>query len=225
MKNYIQIAIDGPAGAGKSTIAKMVAEKLGYTYIDTGAMYRAITYKAMNENINLSDGNAIGYLLEQTDIALIPSPSGQRVVMDGNDISQEIRSNDVTSNVSEVAAHANVRAEMVKRQLKMAASSGVVMDGRDIGTHVLVNAELKIFMSATVQERAKRRLLDNEARGIQSDIASLEEEIATRDKMDSEREASPLVQAQDAIFLDTTSMTIVEVRDEIIRLAEERLAS
>lgn len=224
MKNSIQIAIDGPAAAGKSTIAKLAAEELGFTYIDTGAMYRAITYKALERHIDLENEEALTNLLLETKIDLIPSHDGQLVFLDGENVSEAIRSIIVTSSVSEVAAHASLREEMVRRQLKMAESGGVVMDGRDIGTHVLVNAELKVFMSATVDERAKRRQLDNERRGIDSHVNQLKKEIAERDKMDSEREASPLIQATDAIYLDTTNLTIKEAANHIIQLAKERMS-
>lgn len=223
MVKKIQIAIDGPAGAGKSTIAKIVAEALQFTYIDTGAMYRAVTYKAMNENIQLHDAEAIEKMLKNTDITLKPSEQGQLVFVDGQDVSQAIRSNEVTSNVSEVAAHANIREILVAMQQKLAADGGVVMDGRDIATHVLTNAELKIFMSATVEERARRRFLDNERRGIPSSIETLQQEIALRDKLDSEREASPLIQAEDALFLDTTHLTIDQAAQEIMKLAQQKM--
>lgn len=219
----IQIAIDGPAGAGKSTIAKIVAEALRFTYIDTGAMYRAVTYKAMKENIQLHDAEAIEKMLQETAITLKPSEQGQLVFVDGQDVSQAIRSNEVTANVSEVAAHANIREILVAMQQKLAADGGVVMDGRDIATHVLKDAELKIYMSATVEERAHRRFLDNERRGIPSTIESLQKEIALRDKLDSEREASPLIQAEDALFLDTTHLSIDEAAQEILKLAQQKM--
>lgn len=223
MMKKIQIAIDGPAGAGKSTIAKIVAEALRFTYIDTGAMYRAVTYKAMKENIQLHDAEAIEKMLQQTGITLQPSEQGQLVFVDGQDVSQAIRSNEVTANVSEVAAHANIREILVAMQQKLAADGGVVMDGRDIATHVLKDAELKIYMSATVEERAHRRFLDNERRGIPSTIESLQKEIALRDKLDSEREASPLIQAEDALFLDTTNLSIDEAAQEILKLAQQKM--
>lgn len=162
MKKNIQIAIDGPAGAGKSTIAKIVAEALDFTYIDTGAMYRAVTYKAMQQNIHLDDEAKLAEMLAASTIDLKPSPQGQLVFLDGHNVSADIRSNEVTSSVSQVAAHAKVRELLVAQQQKLAANGGVVMDGRDIATHVLKNAELKIFMSATVEERARRRFIDNQ---------------------------------------------------------------
>lgn len=223
MTKTIQIAIDGPAGAGKSTIAKIVAEKLGFTYIDTGAMYRAITYKALQQGVLLADEAALAALLQTSTITLKPSTNGQLVFLDGADVSDVIRTNDVTASVSEVAAHAAIREQMVAAQQQLAAAGGVVMDGRDIATHVLPNAELKVFMSATVEERARRRFVDNEKRGIPSTIESLMADIALRDKLDSEREVSPLVQADDAIYLDTTSLTIDEAAAEILRLANAEM--
>lgn len=223
MTKQIQIAIDGPAAAGKSTIAKKTAGLLGYTYVDTGAMYRAITYKAIQLNIDLHDGEKLTRLLDETSIELKPSSRGQLVFLDNVEITEEIRSEEVTATVSIVAAHANLREEMVLRQLEMGKNGGIVMDGRDIGTHVLTNAELKVFMSASVEERAKRRFLENQKRGINTKIEILMKEIALRDKMDSEREASPLIKAEDAIFIDTTSLTIEEVSEKIMQLAKERM--
>ncbi|MFJ8458516.1 (d)CMP kinase [Lysinibacillus xylanilyticus] len=223
MKKNIQIAIDGPAGAGKSTIAKIVAEALGFTYIDTGAMYRAVTYKALQQNIYLDDEEKLAEMLASSTIELKPSPKGQLVFLDGKNVSAEIRSNEVTSSVSQVSAHAKVRELLVAQQQKLAANGCVVMDGRDIATHVLKNAELKIFMSATVEERARRRFIDNQKRGIESSIEKLQEDIALRDKMDSEREASPLIQAADAIFLDTTALSIDDAAQAILKLAQEKM--
>lgn len=223
MSKKIQIAIDGPAGAGKSTIAKLVAEQLGFTYIDTGAMYRAVTYKAMKENINLNDERKLEEMLQSTAIELQPSPNGQLVFVDGEEVTEKIRSNEVTANVSKVAAYPSIRKNLVSKQQQLAKGGGVVMDGRDIATHVLKDAELKIFMSATVEERAKRRLLDNEKRGIPTDFEKLKEEIALRDQQDMEREVSPLVQAEDAIFIDTTDLSIDEAVEKILQLAKEKV--
>lgn len=224
LTNPIQIAIDGPAAAGKSTIAKIVAEQLGYIYIDTGAMYRAITLKAIHEGINMASNEEAGELLLRTQIDLKPSDNGQLVFMDGEEVTEAIRTQQVTKAVSEMSAHALVRERMVELQRQLAKSRGVVMDGRDIGTDVLPNAALKVFMSATVEERAMRRFADNKARGIDTPLAELQEEIAARDKMDSEREVSPLKQAADAIYIDTTDLTIREAAQEILALAKERMA-
>ncbi|WP_084245484.1 (d)CMP kinase [Planomicrobium okeanokoites] len=223
MTKSIQIALDGPAAAGKSTIAKIVAEKLGYIYIDTGAMYRAITLKALREGINLESGEEAGRLLADTRIDLQPSQDGQLVFLDGKNVTEDIRSQNVTNSVSMMAAHESVRKQMVKLQQILASGRGVVMDGRDIGTQVLPNAELKVFMSATVEERARRRFEENKKRGIDTPLDDLQKEIAARDKMDSEREVSPLRQAQDALYLDTTNLSIVDAASEILKLAEERL--
>lgn len=224
MTKSIQIALDGPAAAGKSTIAKIVAEQLGYIYIDTGAMYRAITLKALNEGINLSDNKAAGELLAKTAIDLQPSENGQLVFLDQQNVTEAIRSQEVTGSVSEMAAHESVRLQMVKLQQQLAEGRGVVMDGRDIGTDVLPKAELKVFMSASVEERARRRFEENKKRNIHTPLEELQGEIAKRDQMDSEREVSPLRQADDAIYLDTTSLTIREAAAEILRLAGERLS-
>lgn len=218
----IRIAIDGPAGAGKSTIAKLAAETLNYTYVDTGAMYRAITYKSLQQELDLSDEDQLLNELMKTTIDLQPTENGQQVYLDGENVSEAIRNQEVTNHVSEVAAHARIREEMVKRQMILASSGGIIMDGRDIGTHVIPDAELKIFMSATVEERARRRFEDNVKRGMDADIEKLKEDITRRDKLDSEREASPLVQAEDALYLDTTALTIEQVVSEIVRLAKQK---
>jgi cytidylate kinase len=219
----IQIAIDGPAAAGKSTIAKIVAEQLGYIYIDTGAMYRAITLKALNEGINMASNQEAGALLMETDIDLQPSDNGQLVFLDKKNVTEDIRSQHVTKAVSEMAAHELVRLRMVELQQHLAEGRGVVMDGRDIGTHVLPNAALKVFMSASVEERARRRFEENKKRNIETPLEELQDEIAKRDKMDSEREVAPLRKADDAIFIDTTPLTIQQAAEEILRLAKERL--
>ncbi|MBE1554099.1 (d)CMP kinase [Sporosarcina limicola] len=222
MSKGIKIAIDGPAAAGKSTIAKMAAEKLGYTYIDTGAMYRALTYKALVRNIDINDGDYLGELLQQTEILLVPLQERQAVIMDGVDVSEAIRSQNVTTNVSTVATHTAVRQLMVEKQRKLSEGTGVVMDGRDIGIAVLPDAELKIFMTASVEERAKRRHIENSKRGISTSLTQLKAEISERDRIDSEREVSPLRRAGDAVLIDTTLMTIEEVAKKISELAEER---
>jgi len=219
----IKIAIDGPAAAGKSTIAKITAEKLGYTYIDTGAMYRALTYKALVHNINISDGKELEKLLEETEIVLRPSINGQAVIVDGKDVTEDIRSQVVTANVSFVATHMGVRQLMVDKQRLLAIGIGVVMDGRDIGTAVLPDAELKIFMTASVEERAMRRHIENEKRGFTTSLEQLKAEIAERDRVDSEREVSPLRQAEDAVLIDTTSMSILDVAEKISELAGKRM--
>ena len=216
-KGNIAIAIDGPAAAGKSTVAKIVAEKLSYIYIDTSAMYRALTLKAINQGIDLENDQAILEVLMHTVIELKQSEAGQVVLLDGKDVTNEIRFQDVTTKVSHVAKHASIREEMVQRQQEMANDRGVVMDGRDIGTHVLPDAEVKIFLIASVEERAKRRYEENIKKGIASSMEELKKEIEERDRIDTNREASPLIKAKDAIEVDTTSLSINEVAGEILK--------
>lgn len=223
MKKKFSIAIDGPAAAGKSTVAKIVAEKLSYIYIDTGAMYRAITYKAISNKLDIEDEISLFEILLKTDIRLAPSASGQLVYLDHKDVTNEIRSGEVTNSVSYVARQKRVREEMVKRQQIFATNGGVVMDGRDIGTHVLPNAEVKVFLLASVEERALRRHTENVKKGFVSDLERLKFEIATRDKMDSEREIAPLKKAADAEEIDTTSLTILQVVEKIMYLVHERI--
>ncbi|UZJ80812.1 (d)CMP kinase [Fictibacillus sp. KU28468] len=222
MNKKLKIAIDGPAGAGKSTVAKLVADKLSYIYIDSGAMYRALTYKALSSKSDLHDGSMLQSLLKETNIELEITGDGQAVILDGSDVSKEIRSSDVTNNVSFVATPQEVREEMVRRQQELASEGGVVMDGRDIGTHVMPDAELKVFLIASVEERAKRRYDENKSKGYETDLEKLKEEISLRDKRDSEREFAPLKKADDAIELDTTSMSIEDVVNEILHLVSER---
>ncbi|RSD26481.1 (d)CMP kinase [Mesobacillus subterraneus] len=223
MTKRISIAIDGPAAAGKSTVAKILAEKLTYIYIDTGAMYRALTYKAINQGISLDDEADLLNILNETTIELMPGEAGQKVFLDGQEVTGEIRSAEVTNQVSFVAIHEQVRKEMVKRQQLFARNGGVVMDGRDIGTHVLPNAEVKVFLLASVEERAQRRHAENIQKGFPSDLEKLKEEIATRDKIDSEREVAPLKKAEDAVEIDTTSLSIEDVVGKILALALERI--
>ncbi|ARD49437.1 (d)CMP kinase [Sporosarcina sp. P33] len=224
MTGGMRIAIDGPAAAGKSTIAKLVAKKLGYTYIDTGAMYRAITFKVLQHAADPRSEEEIMQLISQTDIELQPGEQVQKVLLDGADVTDAIRSHEVTANVSAIAAMTAVRKLLVAKQRQLAAKSSVVMDGRDIGTSVLPEAELKIFMTASVEERAERRLLEEQQRGMSSDYETLKREISERDKADSERKISPLKKAEDAIIIDTTGKTIEEVTNSIIEYAEKRLA-
>lgn len=223
MTNKISIAIDGPAAAGKSTVAKIVAEKLSYIYIDTGAMYRALTLKSIRGNADLEDEMTIIEILRDTQINLLPGEVGQIVLLDNQDVTTDIRTAEVTNSVSIVAKHRLVRMEMVARQQKFASDGGVVMDGRDIGTHVLPHAEVKIFLLASVEERALRRHNENLSKGFPSNLDQLKQEIQLRDKLDSEREAAPLKKAEDAFELDTTSLSINQVVDKILALAYERI--
>lgn len=217
MKNKINIAIDGPAAAGKSTISKRVAKRLGYIYIDTGAMYRAITLHVIRH------GDAVLDHLEQVDIRF--GASGTSVFLNGEDVSEDIRSQEVTQRVSEVSSQHQVRSYLVSMQRKIAEEKGVVMDGRDIGSTVLPDAELKIYMKASPEIRAKRRLEEEEARGVKIDITTLTEQIIRRDALDMNREISPLVKAPDAVLLDSSHMSIEEVEDKIITLADGLIRS
>ena len=219
----IQIALDGPAGAGKSTIAKQLASHLDYVYIDTGAMYRAVTLAALEQGLDLENGPVLGELMKSLDILLTPGEQGQRVFIGEREVTDAIRTNEVTNNVSFVARQAEVRSALVVAQRKLAERGGIVMDGRDIGTVVLPEAELKVFLTASVEERASRRHRENIARGMDSDLKGLQDEIALRDKRDSERTVSPLKQADDAIYLDTTELNIDQVVARLTELAEGAL--
>lgn len=223
MDKKISIAIDGPAAAGKSTVAKIIAKELSYIYVDTGAMYRALTYKALQLSLDLESEEQILDALQNANIELRPSEIGQLVFIDNNDVTEKIREHDVTNSVSIVSRHRKVREDMVRRQQSLANSGGVVMDGRDIGTHVLPDAEVKIFLLASVDERAERRHQENLSKGFQSDLEQLKLEIAQRDKLDSEREVAPLRKAEDAIEIDTTSLGIEEVVAKIMDVVKERI--
>ncbi len=218
----LRIAIDGPAAAGKSTVAKIVAEKLSYLYIDTGAMYRSLTYKALKMNVDVHNEQELTKLLANTTIELEPSENGQLVYVDGENVTDEIRQSSVTNSVSHIAVHSLVREEMVHRQQQLAREGAVVMDGRDIGTHVIPDAEIKVFLLASVDERAQRRHEENVTKGYPSDLEQLKKEIALRDKIDSEREVAPLKKAIDAIEIDTTSLSISEVVSQIMLLVERK---
>lgn len=220
----IQIAIDGPASSGKSTVAKIIAKNFGYTYLDTGAMYRAVTLLALENKLTAEQVDDILALLAQHPISFGRAEDGQQLVFLGQrDVSRAIRDNDVTNNVSWVAALAPIREKLVELQQEIAQASGIVMDGRDIGTVVLPQAELKIFLIASVEERALRRFKENTERGIETDLETLKEEIAARDLKDSTRAVSPLKAAEDAITFDTTGVSIEGVVQFISEKAKEIL--
>ncbi|MGD6878206.1 (d)CMP kinase [Bacillus infantis] len=223
MIKKISIAIDGPAAAGKSTVAKIAAEKLSYIYIDTGAMYRALTYKAIEAGADLENEDKLMDILTSIQIDLLPGEQGQIILVDGENVTEVIRTAAVTNSVSIAAKHRKVREEMVRRQKAFSIGGGVVMDGRDIGTHVLPHAEVKVFLLASVDERAMRRHQENIKKGYPSDLEQLKTDIAYRDKLDSEREIAPLKKADDAVVIDTTSLAIPEVVEKIMLLAEERI--
>lgn len=217
----IVVAIDGPAGAGKSTIAKLAAEKLGYAYIDTGAMYRSVAWKFLQTGEPF-DEDFISGLSKTMLIDFKPEAKINRVFVDGTEVTDAIRTPEVTAIVSRVAAIGAVREAMVDQQRRMGEAGGVLMDGRDIGTVVFPNAQLKIFLTASVEERARRRYAEMVAKGQQVDLQQLQADIAERDKQDSERAISPLRQAEDALLLDTSDMGISEVTERILQLVQER---
>lgn len=220
----IQIAIDGPASSGKSTVAKIIAKQLGYTYLDTGAMYRSATFLALKNGIEMTNQEKIVQLLESNPIRFDRDENGEQLVFVGDvDVTLPIRDNQVTNNVSAVAALPLVREKLVHLQQEIAQAGGIVMDGRDIGTVVLPQAELKIFLIASVEERALRRFKENTERGIETDLETLKEEIAARDFKDSNRAVSPLKAADDAITFDTTGVSIEGVVKFISEKAKEIL--
>lgn len=208
----IQIAVDGPAGSGKSTVAKEIAKRLNITYLDTGAMYRAVTYAALKSNTSLEDALQLKALVDTMNLDITP----ESIFLDGVDISEAIRTPEVTRNVSVISMDAYVRAQMVTMQRRIAGDKSVIMDGRDIGTVVLPHATYKFFLIADPVERAKRRLVDLKAKGFETTVEALAKEIIERDQLDSNRAVSPLKKAEDAIEIDTTSLTIEEVIQKII---------
>ncbi|BDG60438.1 (d)CMP kinase [Caldinitratiruptor microaerophilus] len=210
------IAIDGPAGAGKSTVARLVAARLGYLYVDTGAMYRAVTLKALREGVDPGDAEALARLVRDIDLVLEPGAEGVRVRLDGEDVTAEIRRPEVSRAVSAVAAVPAVRDRMLELQRALARQGGVVMDGRDIGSRVLPWADRKIFITASLAERARRRQRELAEAGVHASLQEVEAEIARRDHLDSTRPHSPLVQVPDAIVIDTTGLTVDEVVTRVL---------
>ena len=214
--NMYNIAIDGPAGAGKSTIAKEVSKRLGFIYVDTGAMYRAMALSCLRAGVDVTDEAAVTATTDKADVKIAYKDGSQIVLLNGEDVSTEIRKEEVGKNTSKIAVYGKVREKLTALQKELAASSDVVMDGRDIGTSVLPNADLKIFLTASVETRAKRRYDELVAKGETPDLKVIEEDIVARDYNDSHREISPLTQAEDAILVDSSNMTIEEVVTTII---------
>lgn len=217
---YSVIAIDGPAGSGKSTTARLLAKKLGFLYLDTGAMYRAITLKAMRRQLDLNSESQLRSILKNTKIALEYRGQHLHVLLDGEDVTREIRSIDVSNNVSQVAAHKPVREFLVRLQREFAQKHNVIAEGRDIGTVVFPNAELKVFLIASLEERARRRLKADKKTNENLDLRHMKEAIKRRDAQDSTRVHSPLKKAEDAIEIDTSNLTIEQQVDFIAQLWE-----
>ncbi|WP_407311041.1 (d)CMP kinase [Desulfosporosinus sp. SB140] len=219
-RHELQIAIDGPAGAGKSTVAKLVAKHLNLFYVDTGAMYRAIAYKALKSGISIDDEEMVSQMAQTTQVVL--DHSEERLVWcDGENVTQAIRNPEISRAVSIVAAYIGVRQRLVELQRLEAARGGVVMDGRDIGTYVLPEADLKIFLTASAQERAKRRWLELQSAGKSVSLEEVTQDMLRRDRQDTEREVSPLEPARDAIILDTTGLNVEDIVAEILTLTQE----
>jgi cytidylate kinase len=215
------IAIDGPAGAGKSTIASQLARKLGYVNLESGAMYRALALKAIEWDVSLDDEHALLKLAQEARIALEPIIGGNRVLLDGHDVSSRVRERDVTEAASRVSIHPKVREWMVARQREMGIAGGVIMEGRDIGTKVFPDADLKIFLDADPVIREQRRLDQQKSKG--SSAQNIAAELRERDRRDRTRTASPLVPASDAVLLDSTHMSEEEVLSRVTQLAQEKL--
>ena len=205
------VAIDGPAGAGKSTIAKALARELAWTYLDSGAIYRAITLRAMRTGVDLSDAAALGELVHTMDLRLTPERDGTRVVLDGDDVTESIRTSEVTSQVHHVAGCAPLRKVIIPLQRGFADKSDLIAEGRDMGTVVFPDAELKFYLSASPEARARRRQLELKAKGEDATVESVLADIVERDRRDSTRDAAPLRQADDAIVVDTTDLTVEQV--------------
>lgn len=220
MNKWISIAIDGPAGAGKTTIAREVARRLGYKYVDTGAMYRAVAWKSLQLGIPLSDEDAIVEMTGKMGIDF-PEGDGSRIFVDGVDVSREIRTPESTRLSSPVSAISGVRRLLVAQQQRLAGEGGVVMEGRDIGSVVLPNAEVKVFLTASVEKRAQRRFAEMNAAGMKIDIETLKREIEERDQRDSTRSDSPLTRVPEAVEINTDELSIEQVVTRVLDLARE----
>lgn len=217
------MAIDGPAGAGKSTVARKVAEALGYLYIDTGAMYRALTWAVLRAGVPVEDPAAVAEAIADAEVHLEPGPNGNRVFLNGEDVTAAIRTPAVSEAVSQVAAIPEVRRRLVTLQQQLARSRGIVMDGRDIGTVVLPDAEVKVFLTASLEERTRRRFLESRATGHGQDLDAVRKNLEERDRLDAGRAVSPLKAADDAVVIDTTHQSVEQVVAQILRLCRRRL--
>ena len=219
----IAIAIDGPAGAGKSSISKVVANELGYLYIDTGAMYRGVTWAVLDSHVDVKNQNDVESLLPSLDLTLEPTANACKVFVKGQDVTNLIRQQQINENVSTIASYKGVREYLVERQQAMAAVGGVILDGRDIGSVVLPKAELKIYLTASVDARAKRRWLEVQGTSNEQSLEDIKKNVESRDEMDKNRDESPLVCVEDAIVVDSSNMTFDETVEHILHLVQERI--
>ena len=219
----IAIAIDGPAGAGKSSISKVVANELGYLYIDTGAMYRGVTWAVLDSHVNVNNQKDVESLLPSLDLTLEPTANACKVFVKGQDVTDLIRQQQINENVSTIAFYKGVREYLVERQQAMAAVGGVILDGRDIGSVVLPKAELKIYLTASVDARAKRRWLEVQGTSNEQSLEDIKKNVESRDEMDKNRDESPLVCVEDAIVVDSSNMTFDETVEHILHLVQERI--
>jgi len=216
----INIAIDGPSAAGKSTIADLVAKKLGYTHLDTGAMYRAVAYSALKKNIPFEDEEKIVEMIHEMDLDMLPDG---RVILDKEDISEKIRENEISMGASNVSKLEGCRKALVEMQQKICANGGYILDGRDIGTVVLKDAPVKLYMTASAESRAQRRVLQNMEKGIEADYQAILEDIIKRDYQDMHREFSPLTKAEDAIEIDTSNESLSQTFERVMKIIKEKL--
>lgn len=219
----IAIAIDGPAGAGKSSISKVVANELGYLYIDTGAMYRGVTWAVLDSHVDVKNQKDVESLLPSLDLTLEPTANACKVFVKGQDVTDLIRQQQINENVSTIASYKGVREYLVERQQAMAAVGGVILDGRDIGSVVLPKAELKIYLTASVDARAKRRWLEVQGTSNEQSLEDIKHNVESRDEMDKNRDESPLVCVEDAIVVDSSNMTFDETVKHILHLVQERI--
>ena len=219
----VAIAIDGPAGAGKSSISKVVANELGYLYIDTGAMYRGVTWAVLDSHVNVNNQKDVESLLPSLDLTLEPTANACKVFVKGQDVTDLIRQQQINENVSTIASYKGVREYLVERQQAMAAVGGVILDGRDIGSVVLPKDELKIYLTASVDARAKRRWLEVQGTSNEQSLEDIKKNVESRDEMDKNRDESPLVCVEDAIVVDSSNMTFDETVEHILHLVQERI--
>ena len=219
----IAIAIDGPAGAGKSSISKVVANELGYLYIDTGAMYRGVTWAVLDSQIDVNDQESVEALLPSLNLTLEPTATACKVFVKGKDVTSLIRQQQINENVSKIASYKGVRQYLVERQQAMAAVGGVILDGRDIGSVVLPDAELKIYLTASVDARAKRRWLEVQGTSNEQTLDEIKKNVESRDEMDKSREESPLVCVDDAVVVDSSDMNFDETVAYMLKLIQETI--